>query len=30
VERLDYLRDRDLARRADPNPLYDAVARTAG
>ncbi len=30
VERLSYLRDRDFASRADPNPLYDPVAEAAG
>ena len=27
VERLSYLRDREFAGRADPNPLYDPVAQ---
>jgi len=30
VQRLNYLRDAEFAGRADPNPLYDAVANAAG
>ena len=30
VERLNYLHDREFAGRADPNPLYEAVAEAAG
>ncbi len=30
VERISYLRDREFAGRADPNPLYDPVAAAAG
>ena len=29
VERLNYLRDAEFAGRADPNPLYEAVAKAA-
>jgi type IV secretion system protein VirD4 len=29
VERLNYLHDREFQSRADPNPLYDAVAGAA-
>ena len=30
LHRLHYLRDREFAGRADPNPLYDPVAKAAG
>src|SRR2546428_10900966 len=30
VERLNYLHDREFNGRADPNPLYEAVAEAAG